>query len=169
YRNGCYIRILYSFMTLPIYKKLTDGTGSRMVARRTLFSLDGDKYADVYSHFKMIAASGYVGSDHSAWAVWTGSNNFSSAGVRYDEVMLRISLRSAFAAYRDRFTFIRNTKSSGTWASFSEPIGGGRPPAPLAPETKALRETTSFAVQNRQVILAPDAVSGTSGDVEVLD
>jgi hypothetical protein len=134
-----------------------------------LFSLDGDKYADVYSHFKMIAASGVIGSDHSAWAVWTGSNNFSSAGIRFDEVMLRISQRSTFAAYRDHWNFIRKRKSSATWAAYSEPIGGGRPPAAATQETKALRETTTFAVQNRQVVLAPDATAGTSGDVEVLD
>jgi hypothetical protein len=169
YANGCHVRILYSFMTKPIFTKLTSGTGSRMVARRTLFSLDGDKYADVYSHFKMIAASGVIGSDHSAWAVWTGSNNFSSAGIRFDEVMLRISQRSTFAAYRDHWNFIRKRKSSATWAAYSEPIGGGRPPAAATQETKALRETTTFAVQNRQVVLAPDATAGTSGDVEVLD
>jgi hypothetical protein len=169
YSRGCYIRILYSFMSLSIYRKLTDGTGSRMSARRTLFSLDGDKYADVYSHFKMIAASGVIGTDRSGWAVWTGSNNFSNGGVRYDEVMQKIGLQSAYRAYRDQYTFIRRRKSSGTWAKFYEPIGGGRPPAALTPETKALRETTTFAVQNRQVILAPDAIAGTSGDVEVLD
>jgi hypothetical protein len=160
YANGCYIRILYSFMTRSVYTELVSGTGSRMSARRTLFSDDGDKYADVYSHFKMIAASGVIGTDHSAWAVWTGSANFTSDATHYDEVTMRIGLRSAYASYRDHFNFMRMRKSSGTWATFLEPIGGGRPPAPQ--ETKALRATTSFAVQNRQVIVAPDAISGTA-------
>ena len=167
YARGCYVRILYSFMSYSVFKKLTAGTGSRMSARRTLFSLDGDKYADVYSHFKMIAVSGVIGSDHSAWAVWTGSNNFTNDGTHFDEVTMKIALRSAFMSYRDRFTFIRDRKSSATWAMFLEPIGGGRPPA--AQETKALRETASFAAQNRSVIVAPDAIAGTSGDVRALD
>ena len=169
YNRGCYIRILYSFMSRSVYNELTVGTGSRMVARRTLFSTDGDKYADVYSHFKNIAVSGVVGTDHSAWAVWTGSNNFTNDGTHFDEVMQRISLRSAFAAYKDRWWYIRDRMSSGTWATFQEPIGGGRPPAALAPETKALRETTSFATQSRKVILAPDAIAGTAGDPRALD
>jgi hypothetical protein len=169
YNNGCYIRILYSFMSRSVFDKLTVGTGSRMVARRTLFSLDGDKYADVYSHFKMIAASGVIGTDRSAWAVWTGSNNFTNDGVHFDEVMQRISLRSAFAAYRDRWTFIRDRQSSPVWATFLEPIGGGRPPAAMAQETKALRETSSFAEQNREVIIAPDAIAGTADNPRVLD
>jgi hypothetical protein len=169
YNSGCYIRILYSFMSRTVYDELTAGTGPRMIARRTLFSMDGDKYADVYSHFKMIAASGVIGTDHSAWAVWTGSNNFTNDGIHFDEVMQRISLRSAFASYKDRWWFIRNRKSSPTWATFLEPIGGGRPPAALTPETKALRETTSFAVQNREVILAPDAIAGTASNPRALD
>jgi hypothetical protein len=59
--------------------------------------------------------------------------------------------------------------SSPTWATFLEPIGGGRPPAALTPETKALRETTGFAVQNRQVIVAPDAIAGTASHPRALD
>jgi hypothetical protein len=169
YNRGCVIRILYSFMSHGVFDKLTVGTGPRMVARRTLFSFDGDKYADVYSHFKMIAASGVIGTDHSAWAVWTGSNNFTNDGTHFDEVMQRISLRSAFADYKDRWWFIRDRMSSPTWATFLEPIGGGRPPAALTPETKALRETTGFAVQNRQVIVAPDAIGGTASDPQALD
>jgi PLD-like domain len=161
YANGCYIRILYSFMTKAVFTKLTSGTGSRMTARRTLFSDDGDKYADVYSHFKMIAVSGVIGTDHSAWAAWTGSNNFTNDGTHFDEVMFRMNLRSAFNAYRKQFLYIQGRKSSGTWATFLEPVGGGRAPAPPQ-DTKALRATTSFAVQNRQVIVAPDAISGTS-------
>ena len=63
YSQGCYIRVLYSFMTPAVFRGLTKGTGARLTARRTLFSLDGDKYADVYSHFKNIAASGNIAGD----------------------------------------------------------------------------------------------------------
>jgi hypothetical protein len=161
YANGCYIRILYSFMTHAVYTKLITGTGSRMTARRTLFSDDGDKYADVYSHFKNIAVSGVIGTDHSAWAAWTGSNNFTNDGTHFDEVMFRINLPSAFNSYRRQFLYIQARKSSGTWATFLEPVGGGRAPAPPQ-ETKALRASTSFAAQNREVIVAPDAISGTA-------
>ena len=38
YARGCYIRILYSFMTKRVYHRLTDGTGGRMQARRTIFA-----------------------------------------------------------------------------------------------------------------------------------
>jgi phosphatidylserine/phosphatidylglycerophosphate/cardiolipin synthase-like enzyme len=130
YNQGCYIRILYSFMGHTIFNNLTKDTGSRMVARRTLFSLDGDQFADVYSHYKMIAASGNVGGDPAARVVWTGSCNFAERTNRDDEVMMRIPGRGTFGAYRDRWDFIKKTKSSPIWASYSEPSGGGRPPGP---------------------------------------
>ena len=125
YDRGCYVKVLYSFMSRSVYKKLTAHTGSRMSARRTIFARHGIN-ATLYSHFKMIAVSGYVGSNRSASVVWTGSNNFTNDGLRFDEVTMRISSRAALAQYRSQFAFITRTRTSGTYASFAEPIGGGR-------------------------------------------
>lgn len=147
YNQGCYVRILYSFMTHAIFRQLTTGTGARMSARRTIFSRGGT-YATLYSHFKMIAASGHVGSDHSAHVVWTGSNNFTNSGVNFDEVMLRIASSGAFTQYRNQFAFITRRKSSAVWATFLEPRGGGR--APAGPAAKAQRATAGFAAQQQQ-------------------
>ena len=135
YNQGCYVRILYSFMTKAILRQLTAGTGPRMSARRTLFS-KGGVYATLYSHFKMIAVSGHLGADRSAQVVWTGSNNFTNGGSHFDEVMLRIRSGAAFAQYRRQFAFISATRSSSTWAKYREPNGGGRAPVP---ENKAVR------------------------------
>jgi hypothetical protein len=112
-------------MSRSVYKKLTAHTGSRMSARRTIFARRGI-HATLYSHFKMIAVSGYVGSNRSASVVWTGSNNFTNDGLRFDEVTMRIASRAALAQYRGQFAFITRTRTSGTYASFAEPIGGGR-------------------------------------------
>ena len=160
YDRGCYVHILYSFMTPKVYYRLTHGTGGRMTARRTIFSLDGDKYADVYSHFKNIDVSGHVGGDTSAHVVWTGSNNFTSDGDHFDEVMLRIRSATAFRQYRDHFRSISRRKSSGTYASFLEPVGGGR-----APKTTPKAMTAAAA----PTIVSPDVVRDESGNPKALD
>ena len=130
YRQGCVIKVLYSFMTKGLYHRLKSGTGSRMSLRRTVFSTNGDKYADVYSHFKAIAVSGNVAGNHRARVVWTGSNNFTGGGDRNDEVMLRIASIGAFKQYRNQFRHITRRKSSAKWAYFFERAGGGRAPTP---------------------------------------
>ena len=135
YNQGCYVRILYSFTTRKLLRQLTAGTGARMSARRTLFSKHG-VYATLYSHHKMFAASGNVGSDTSSQVVWTGSNNFTNGGPQFDEVMLRIRSAAAFNQYRNQFNYIQARRSSAVWATFQEPRGGGRAPVP---EEKALR------------------------------
>lgn len=160
YDRGCYVHILYSFMTPKVYYRLTHGTGGRMTARRTIFSLDGDKYADVYSHFKNIDVSGNVAGDSSARVVWTGSNNFTSDGDHFDEVLFRITSAAAFRQYRDHFRSISQRKSSGTYASFLEPVGGGRAPAAATKTTAAAAAPT---------IVSPDVVRDDSGNPKALD
>ncbi len=46
------------------YSLLTRNTGSRMIARRVLFPGASGLVAAKYSHMKMFAASGRVGSRH---------------------------------------------------------------------------------------------------------
>jgi len=127
YNKGCYVRVLYSFMSYTVFKQLHTGTGSRMSVRRTLFSHNG-KTAYVYSHFKNIDVSGHVGSDTSAKVVWTGSNNFTNSGTKFDEVNVRIASRSTYNAYVKQFHWISKHKSSTVYANYSEPSGGGRAP-----------------------------------------
>jgi hypothetical protein len=128
YSKGCYVRILYSFMTPRVYSRLKSGTGSRMQLRRTIFaSHPGGHVAGVYSHFKNILVSGRYGANNGRW-VWTGSNNFTPDGKNFDEVMLRIHSKSVFRQYYRHFNYIKHRKSSGSYASFTEPRGGGRAP-----------------------------------------
>ena len=95
YNSGCYVKVLYSFMSVSVYRKLTYLTGSRMSVRRTIFSKHGGIHANLYSHFKMLAVSGVVGTNRASSVVWTGSNNFTNDGVQYDEVTMRIASRAA--------------------------------------------------------------------------
>jgi hypothetical protein len=127
YNQGCYVRVLYSFMSYSVYKQLISGTGSRMSVRRTIFSHNGVT-AYLYSHFKNIAVSGYVGGDPSGHVAWTGSDNFTNYGTHFDEVLMRIADRSAYDAYVNRFKYISSHKSSSVYAHYSEPSGGGRAP-----------------------------------------
>jgi hypothetical protein len=126
YDHGCYVKVLYSFMSWSVYKKLTYGTGYRMSVRRTIFSRNGGIHATLYSHFKMLAVSGVVGTNRAASVVWTGSNNFTNDGVKFDEVTMRIASRQAWSQYVRQFAFITRTRTAGTYASFAEPVGGGR-------------------------------------------
>jgi hypothetical protein len=129
YSKGCYVRILYSFMTPRVYSRLKSGTGGRMQLRRTIFgNHPGSHVAGVYSHFKNFLVSGHYGGDSSARVVWTGSNNFTPDGKNFDEVMLRIKSTTVFRQYYRHFNYIKHRKSSATYASFTEPRGGGRAP-----------------------------------------
>jgi len=166
YAHGCYVRVLYSFMSFKVFKKLQRGTNSRMSVRRTVFS-HNNRTAYVYSHFKNIAISGHVGSDRSARIVYTGSNNFTNDGLRrYDEVIMSISSTSAYRAYARQFAYIRQRLSSATYANFSEPTGGGR--APDAP--KAVAGTAAAgAPQGTPTIVSPDVQIDPDGEPHVLD
>ena len=86
------------------------------MVRRTLFSTDGDKYADIYSHFKVVAASGNVGGNSAARVTWTGSMNLTNNGVGFDEVWMRVASASVFAAFRDNWNYINKRKASSTYA-----------------------------------------------------
>jgi hypothetical protein len=127
YDHGCYVRVLYSFMSFKVFKILHAGTGSRMSVRRTLFSHNG-RTGYLYSHLKNIDISGHVGSDTSTWLVSTGSNNFTDEGTHFDEVALRIRSRAAYNAYVRHFKYISARRSSAIYANYSEPTGGGRAP-----------------------------------------
>ncbi|MGA8210127.1 MAG: phospholipase D-like domain-containing protein, partial [Nocardioidaceae bacterium] len=128
YRQGCYVRVLYNFMSKRTHRALTAGTGPRMQARRVLFPGRSGLVASKYSHLKMMAVSGRVGSDRSAWVVWTGSNNWTDRGNRADEVTLQIVSRPVYNAYVRNWKFMRKRRSTPVWAMFPEPTGGGRAP-----------------------------------------
>jgi hypothetical protein len=128
YNRGCYVRILYSFMGRRTFSYLTRGTGSRMVARRVLFPGPRGLVAAKYSHMKMFAASGIVGSDRSSWVTWTGSNNWADRSIHGDEVTLRIASVTVYRAYVAHWKAMRQRRSSPVWAIYEEPGGGGRAP-----------------------------------------
>ena len=128
YRRGCYVRIIYSMMSRGVYTQLTSGTGPRMRASRVLFPGPRGVVAHKYSHLKMFAVSGHVGSDHSSWYVWTGSNNWTDRGLHADEVTLRIRSHSTYKRYVRHWKFIKHRRSSPVWAKYAEPTGGGRAP-----------------------------------------
>jgi hypothetical protein len=128
YERGCYVRVLYSFMALPVYSELTWGAGPRMLARRVLFPGPAGVVASKYSHLKMFAASGNVAGDRSAKVVWTGSNNWTDRGLRADEVTLRIASPSVYDAYVRHWKTMLQRRSSAVWATYEEPVGGGRAP-----------------------------------------
>ena len=153
YNRGCYVRVLYSFMSHAVFVKLHQGTTSRMVVRRTLFSKNG-KTAYLYSHFKNIAVSGNVASNTGSRVVWTGSNNFTNDGTHFDEVMMRIADGAAYAQYVKQWNYIRNRMSSSVYANFSEPTGGGRAPAP----TQGVAANDALVSPTAPTITSPDVV-----------
>jgi hypothetical protein len=128
YNQGCYVRILYSFMSHPTFWTLSHGTGHRMVVRRVLFPGPLGIHAVKYSHLKMFAVSGRIGKNRRDRVVWTGSNNFVTRSLRADEVTLRIKSAWAYRKYVKHWKFMRRRRSSPIWAKFEEPEGGGRAP-----------------------------------------
>jgi hypothetical protein len=128
YDRGCYVRILYSFLSHSDYVLLTRGTNHRMLVRRVLFAGRLGLVAVKYSHMKMMAVSGHVGSNPRARVVWTGSNNWVRKSLHADEVTLRIRSASAYRRYVRHWKFMLHRRSSSHWAKFTEPEGGGRAP-----------------------------------------
>lgn len=128
YNHGCYVRILYSFLAHSDYRLLTRGTGHRMIVRRVLFAGRLGLVAVKYSHMKMMAVSGHVGSNRRAHVVWTGSNNWVKKSLHADEVTLRVSSAAAYRRYVRHWKFMVHRRSSPHWAKFTEPEGGGRAP-----------------------------------------
>jgi phosphatidylserine/phosphatidylglycerophosphate/cardiolipin synthase-like enzyme len=128
YNRGCYVRILYSFMGHRTFNFLTRGAGPRMVVRRVLFPGPRGLVAAKYSHMKMFAASGHIGSDRSSWVTWTGSNNWADRSIHGDEVTLRIDSFSVYRSYVAHWKAMRERRSSAVWAIYPEPGGGGRAP-----------------------------------------
>ena len=143
YDRGCYVRILYSFLGKGTYNLLKNGTGGRMIIRRTLFPRPNSDYAGLYSHLKSFAVAGRIGGNSSAYATYTGSENFSDRSIRGDEVMVRIPYRTAFAQYRKHWNFMRTRRSSGTWATYLEPSVNNP-----GPERKAAARTPVLADGN---------------------
>jgi phosphatidylserine/phosphatidylglycerophosphate/cardiolipin synthase-like enzyme len=127
-RNGCHVRVLYSFMSRTTFRRLTWGAGRRLVARRVLFPGPYGEMAGKYSHLKLFAASGNVAGDRSAHVVWTGSTNWSSSSYRADDLTLRIAGTRYFRDYVREWHKIRHRRSSAVWAKYREPEGGGRAP-----------------------------------------
>jgi phosphatidylserine/phosphatidylglycerophosphate/cardiolipin synthase-like enzyme len=128
YNQGCYVRILYSFMGFGEYKMLKAHTGPRMQIRRVLFAGPLKLHATKYSHMKMVAVSGVVGGDPRSRVVWTGSNNWSLKSLHADEVTLEIRSSVVYNRYVSHWRFMERRRSSATYANYSEPTGGGRAP-----------------------------------------
>jgi hypothetical protein len=128
YNQGCYVRILYSFLAHADYQLLTHGTNHRMLVRRVLFAGRLGLVAVKYSHMKMMAVSGHVGTNRRARVVWTGSNNWVNKSLHADEVTLRIRSAAAYRRYVRHWRFMLHRRSSAHWAKFTEPEGGGRAP-----------------------------------------
>ncbi len=141
--EGCIVRVLYGFMWHSTYTTLVHGTGPRMQVRRTIFPHPGSRVAAIYTHMKTIAVSGNVGQDPSSWVVWNGSDNFTNLGPRDDEVIMRTYGRTLYQRYVAHNAYIRRVKSSGTWAIYEEPSGGGR--APDAEARTAVGGTTTLS------------------------
>ena len=126
--DGCIVRVLYGFMWHSTFTALTHDTGPRMDVRRTIFPRPGTRVAAIYTHMKVVAVSGHVGNDPSAWVVWNGSDNFTNLGPRDDEVTMRTLGRTLFERHVAHNAYIRRVRSSPIWAIYEEPSGGGRAP-----------------------------------------
>jgi hypothetical protein len=169
--QGCYIRVLYGFMSFGVFKMLLRGHAPRMSVRRTLFSRNGTS-GYVYTHFKNLAVSGYVGNDRGANVVWTGSNNYTNGGTHYDEVSMRIPFRSAYVDYRRQFQYISKRLSSAKYAIFQEPQGGGRAPRMMTTRPRAIDVPEDEAYDlppGTPVITSPDVVFDENGEPRALD
>ncbi|HYO40603.1 MAG TPA: phospholipase D-like domain-containing protein [Nocardioidaceae bacterium] len=169
YSRGCYVRVLYGFMSFGVFKKLRKGTGERMSVRRTLFSRDGVT-AYVYSHLKNVNISGHVGRDRSTKLVYTGSNNFTNHGLTFDEVMVRIASGSVYNAYVKQFRYMSRRLSSATYANYSEPTGGGRAPRIAARISAAERAMGELAPPPGTPTIESDAIRvGADGRLQAVD
>ena len=100
YNRGCYVRVLYSFMSHAVYQEAAPRARPPgwWCAGRCSPRTAGPP--SLYSHFKNIAVSGQRRPSNTvSRVVWTGSNNFTNDGTHFDEVMMRIADGAAYAQY----------------------------------------------------------------------
>ncbi|WP_183094580.1 phospholipase D-like domain-containing protein [Nocardioides stalactiti] len=109
-REGCKVRIVYGAPSRLLAERMRD------MARRRLISLwdsrwdfDEDGWNEVRTHAKYVLVRGTVGSDRSAFRVWTGSQNWVTGSLTMsDETSFNIAGRAAYEAYLDDWKQIRN-------------------------------------------------------------
>ena len=151
YNHGCYVRVLYSFMSFGVFKKLTSGTGARMSVRRTMFSQQRQDPPTSTATSRTSRSPGYVGTNRSALVVVDGLEQLHQRrrALRRGDDADRLDV--GVQRLRQAVSYIRERKSSAAYANFSEPTGGGRAPG------------QSPAVQLRSGLGAPSADQAPAG------
>jgi phosphatidylserine/phosphatidylglycerophosphate/cardiolipin synthase-like enzyme len=107
--QGCAVSIIYGAPAKDIGAYLRDKARSGLIKLwDSRYDLNGDGIDDVRTHEKYMLINGHYGSDHSAWRVHTGSQNWGRGTLSHgDENTLTIVSRRAYARYIDNWDTIR--------------------------------------------------------------
>jgi len=133
YANGCDVRVMYGMASAPVRRALrVVTTRGKVAVRADGFDSDGDDLIDKYSHQKYLLISGHYGKNTAARRVYTGSSNWSNAGVYGDELIFGVTGIRVYTQWLRNFDYI--------WTYGSRPDGSSKAlpeetTARLAPST----------------------------------
>jgi phosphatidylserine/phosphatidylglycerophosphate/cardiolipin synthase-like enzyme len=113
--RGCDVKVVTTLAGRGVNQTLKASSGRGPVPIRQLSrDLNGDGVPDRYLHQKSMAISGVFGGDTSAYAVFTGSPNWSSRAAGSDEIWVRVLGRAGITrAYLRHFAHLFAASTSG--------------------------------------------------------
>jgi len=107
FANGCDVRVMYGMASSSVRHALRSVTArGKLAVRADGFDSDGDDLIDKYSHQKYLLISGHYGNNTAARRVYTGSSNWSNAGVHGDELIFGVTGLRVYAQWLRNFDYI---------------------------------------------------------------
>ncbi|KQZ75027.1 phospholipase D-like domain-containing protein [Nocardioides sp. Root151] len=107
FAQGCNVRVWYSWADRGARNVFATRTARGYVPVHVAgYDTDYDGEIDLYGHHKVLLVSGNYAGDRSSAHIWTGSSNWGNAGLRGDEIILRLKGVSLFRDWNRNFDSI---------------------------------------------------------------
>ncbi len=108
--SGCQVSIIYGAPSRAIAERLRNAAKAGVVdLYDSRWDFNDDGFNEIRTHAKYVLVKGTVGRDHSAYQVWTGSQNWVAGSLsRGDEITLNIDSKPAYGRYMGDWTMIKN-------------------------------------------------------------
>ena len=109
-RSGCQLSVIYGAPSVEIAGRLRDAARKGLVKLYdSRWDFNDDGFNEIRTHAKYVLVKGTVGTDHRAYQVWTGSQNWVAGSLsKGDEITLNIATKSAYTRYLGDWNMIRN-------------------------------------------------------------
>jgi hypothetical protein len=109
-RSGCQVSVIYGAPSVEIAGRLRNAAKAGLVdLYDSRWDFNEDGFNEIRTHAKYVLVKGTVGTDHSSYQVWTGSQNWVGGSLtKGDEISLNIATQSAYNRYIADWVMIKN-------------------------------------------------------------